>query len=561
VARLKNGNLLFGCNKGFTLFDPAKMPELRISDYFYFTDLSVNNESVPPLSGPLKKVLAFTDTIHLKPAESFFSIGFAALNLYAPGKTKYAYQLEGMQDQWIDVKENRRISFMRLQPGTYTLKLRYTDADGQWKVADKMLTIVMLPAWWQTWWFKILTTLLFIAAAIGIFYARVASIRKRNKLLKREVGNRTKELHAMNASLIEQYDEISVQKERLEISNDEIRRQTDKIIEQQQHILDQNQQLEHSVKELEKLNSTKDYFFSILAHDLKDPVHALTEMMGFMKNNLRRIDRKELEGYIDNMYGASAAVYELLINLLTWSRSQSKKINATPASFNLRELISKNERVLNPQLDNKHIHLETHVDHAHFVFADYNMLDTVVRNILGNAIKFTDYNGRIEVNAARNGSNIVLRITDTGIGMSAEHLENLFALENTGVTTGTAGEKGIGLGLVIAQQLISLNNGAIWVESTPEQGSSFYIQLPASDQKAMAPDNASTDSPLVNSRLKMDFWDTVPMEKLVKLRGRKILIVDDNREVRNYLKLILSDTFEVFEASNGKQALQIATEN
>lgn len=563
VAKLQNGTLLFGCNKGFTMFDPFNMPQLKMPDYFYFTDLSINNDRILPHSETLSKVLAFTDTIRLKRGQSFFSIGFAAVNLYASGKTRYACQMEGLQDEWMDIdeKDNRRIRFMQLQPGTYNLRVRYTGSDGQWRIATKTLTIIILPAWWQTWWFKVLTVLFGIGCIIGVFYARVAAIRKRNRLLKLEVDKRTKELHAMNASLIEQYDEISLQKERLEVSNDENRRQTDKIIEQQQHILEQNQQLENSVKELEKLNSTKDYFFSILAHDLKDPVHALTEMMEFMKDNLRRIDRKELEGYIDNMYDASAAVYELLINLLTWSRSQSKNISATPVSLSLRELIDKNARILHAQLENKHIQLENHISHLLFVCADYDMIDTAVRNILANAIKFTDYNGRVEVNAARNGDKIILRITDTGVGMSPEKIKKLFKLDTTDVTSGTAGEKGIGLGLVISHQFITLNKGTIWVESTPEQGSSFYIQLPAADQESLTTEKVRAEGPLVHSRVQMDFWDTVSVEKLVRLRGRKILIVDDNVQVRNYLKLVLSDTFEVFESANGKDALGKASQN
>lgn len=554
-----NGDLVFGGNKGFTVFNPDSLSRFELPDYFYFTDLSINNASVRPGQGPLDRVLAFTDTLTLKPGESFFTIGFTAINLYAPNKTRYAYQLDGMQDQWIDVKEDRRISFMRLEPGEYTLRIRYTDADGQWKIAAKTLHIIMLPPWWKTWWFKVLVALVIAGGIVTLFYARLASIRKRNRLLKREVDRRTNELHVMNASLIEQYDEVSLQKERLEVSNEEVKRQTDKIIDQQQHILRQNQELANTVDKLEKLNSTKDYFFSILAHDLKDPVLALTEMMSYMKSNLRKIDRKELEIYIDNMYGASAGVYELLINLLNWSRSQSTKIDYKPSSWNLREMVEKNGRVLQAQLDNKQIHLEVHVDHGNFVFADYNMIDTVLRNILSNAIKFTDYNGRIEVNAARNGEHIVIRVTDTGVGMSPAQVQRLFSLEKAGTSAGTAGEKGIGLGLVIAKEFIEANKGTIWAESTPEQGSSFYIQLIASDQR-MASIRQDQEIPAFHSRVKMDFWDTVPMEKLVRMKGKKVLIVDDNREIRDYLKLLLSDTFEIFEAPNGKDALQLALE-
>jgi signal transduction histidine kinase/DNA-binding response OmpR family regulator len=561
AMRSSHGDLFFGGNKGFTVFNPDSLKPLNVPDYFYFTDLSVNNESVAAgNAGPIKSVLAFTDTLTLNPSQTFFTIGFATINLYAPGKTRYAYQLDGIQDQWIDVKEDRRISFMRLHPGSYTLRIRYTDTGGKWKMAGKTLQIIILPPWWQTWWFRLLVFVFISAAIIALFYARVASIKKRNKLLKSEVARRTADLNVVNASLIEQYDEICLQKESLEVSHEEIKRQTDKIINQQQRIINQNHELENTVEKLEKLNSTKDYFFSILAHDLKDPVHALTEMMSFMKGNFKKIERREMEGYIDNMYNASAAVYELLINLLNWSRSQSRKIEHSPSGWSLREMIERSSRVLNAQIENKHIHLEIHVDTSHFVFADNNMMDTVFRNIISNAVKFTEYNGRIEINSAKNGDSLVVRITDSGVGMPASQIEKLFSLEKAGVSAGTAGEKGIGLGLVIAKEFIEINKGNIWVESTPEQGSSFYIQVPASDQQVGQLPLESPENPLFHSRIAMDLWDTIPMEKLVKLKGKKILIVDDNREVRDYLKMILSDTFEIFEASNGRDALKIALE-
>lgn len=562
VLKSNSGTLYFGGPRGFNVFDPGALKPLHIPTYFYFTDLYIYNELQQPhkKGSPLHTILGFTDTLVLSRKQTFFSVGFSAINLYAPQKTKYSYRLEGLHEEWIDVKGDRKVSFTNLQPGNYLLKVRYTDANGDWQTEAKGLHIIVLPPWWQTWWFKLLSVIIAAVAVTGVFYARVASIKARNKMLQGEVEKRTSELHEMNISLTEQNDEIKTQKERLELSYEEIIRQSDKILEQQQHITEQNKVLEGTVDELEKLNNTKDHFFSILAHDLKNPVSALADITGFIKHNVEKMDRRALQDYLNNMHDASSSVFDLLINLLNWSRTQARKIEYQPADWNLRELIQKNAKLLEPQFNNKHIRLVVNVDQSHCIFADYNMIDTVIRNIMSNSIKFTDYNGKVTVTSSEDEEMITLTIADTGIGMSAGQLEKLFSIDKTNIVTGTAGEKGTGLGLIISKEFLQINQGEITVESEPGKGSAFVLQIPKSaiaDVKEVAKD---FNNSVVQDKLAVDFWDAFPTDKLIKVKGRKILIVDDNKEVRDYLKLILMETFEIFEAENGVEGLHIARE-
>jgi ligand-binding sensor domain-containing protein/signal transduction histidine kinase/DNA-binding response OmpR family regulator len=561
--RDKNGRLYFGGPNGFNVFHPDSLKQnVTIPSYFYTTDLYVyNNLQLPSKpNAPIQSVLSFTDKVTLKPEQSFFSIEVASVNLYSPAKTRYAYKLEGLQDQWINlIGSERKISFTNLDPGTYHLKLKYTGVDGAWHEASKKLAIVILPPWYKTGLFKLFILVLVSGSIAAIFYLRVASIKARNKLLKAAVQKRTHELSEANLFLVERNEEIKLQKERLEEFNDEILRQSEKILNQQKYITEQNHQLESTVEELQKLNKTKDHFFSILAHDLKNPISALTGISDFMKNNFLKLDKKDAMEYLSSIHKSSTAIYDLLINLLNWSRTQSKNIEYVPVDFNIRELVQKNVTLLEQQFTNKHITLEVDVDPNHTAFADYNMIDAVVRNIISNSIKFTEYNGKISVKTTETDENVEIRITDSGVGMNKEQLNKLFSLDKNNISVGTAGEKGTGLGLVITQEFIQINRGHITVDSEPGKGSRFNIILPKS---------VTTVKPILtlhkndnqSSAPTLDFWESFPVEKLIKLKGKKILIVDDNAELRTYLRLLLSGTFEIFEAANGQEGLACALE-
>jgi ligand-binding sensor domain-containing protein/CheY-like chemotaxis protein/AraC-like DNA-binding protein len=561
ALKSKNGKLYFGGPHGFNAFYPNSLKPVNIPSYFYTTDLYVYNKPQFPNrdKSPLSTVLALTKSLTLKPEQSFFSIEVASVNLYSSSKTKYAYKLEGLHDQWIYLGNERKISFTNLDPGTYTLKTKYTGIDSKWHQAENALKITILPPWWKTIWFKFVVVAFFTSAVLGVFYLRISTIKNRNKILKAEVEKRTHELSEANSFLVERNEEIKLQKERLEEFNEETLRQSEKILDQQRHITEQNHELESTVDELQKLNKTKDHFFSILAHDLKNPISALTGISDFMKNNFMKLEKKEALEYLNSIHKSSNAVYDLLINLLNWSRTQSKNIEYSPSDFNVRELIQKNVTLLEQQFTNKHIAVNVQSDSKHNIYADYNMIDTVVRNIISNSIKFTEFNGAIEIASIEQDDHIQLKISDNGVGMDKAQLQKLFSLDKNNISVGTAGERGTGLGLVITQEFMQINGGMIRVESQIGKGTDFYLTLPRSiaSVKPMLKVQRNNQH-IVKSEL--DFWEAFPVDKLIKIKGKKILIVDDNTELRSYLKLLLSGTFEIFEAANGKEGLQLALE-
>lgn len=557
-----DGTLYFGGPNGMNIFHPdsLKSKEKDFNISVFNTDLHIYDQLQTRESpaSPLKKVLALTDTLILQPGQSFFSIGYAALNLYAPSRTQYAYQLEGLHDNWINTGFETKASFTNLDPGDYVFKVRYTDEGNRWHEASRRLHIIVLPPWWKTWWFKLLSLAAALSIVTAFVYLRLSRIKEQNRLLEAEVSRRTHELSEANHFLVEKNEEIKLQNEKLEEFNREILRQSEKILLQQKENLDQNQQLEQTVQELHKSNRTKDRFFSILAHDLRNPISALSGVAESLKLNLPELAKKDISQYVESIYRSSQSVYTLLTNLLSWSRTQSHQIRYSPADFDITAVIKKNIALLASQAQQKNIHIRLDAGITRKVFADYNMVDTVVRNLLSNSIKFTNAKGEISVCCAESDHEVSIGIRDNGVGIAQDQLENLFKIEKKFLSTGTAGETGTGLGLVITHEFIQANKGTISVTSQQGEGSTFLFTLPKS---TCTIDAASEEIPVkpetgLVKRAIIDF----PEEKLLRIKGRRILIIDDDRELRYHLRLSLSATFEIFEAENGNDGLKKALE-
>jgi len=251
-------------------------------------------------------------------------------------------------------------------------------------------------------------------------------------------------------------------------------------INKQKLLLEENiRRLAEDEQKLKQLNATKDKFFSIIAHDLKNPFNVLIGISDLITNADIKHSH-EFEELVEGMFQTATSGYNLLENLLEWSRTQTHSIEFKPKAFNFCDVLSANETLFKQAAANKQIEISwpENKETRFNVLADYNMINFVIRNLLNNAVKFSNENGKIEVQTSVDNKNLQCVIRDHGIGMDQDTLNKLFKIEYSVQRPGTAKEKGTGLGLILCKEFIEKNGGEIRVESKENEGSSFSFILP-----------------------------------------------------------------------------------
>jgi signal transduction histidine kinase len=241
---------------------------------------------------------------------------------------------------------------------------------------------------------------------------------------------------------------------------------------------DANNKLIESELHLKELNATKDRFFSLIAHDLKNPFGALIGFSELLNKNFDNYSTEEAKGMVKIIFDSSNKLYKLLDNLLQWSRSQTGRITFNPENIPLLQLVKQEVEVLENLAHKKSIKLILRIEDYLMVYADKNLVSIIVRNLLSNAIKFSNEGGRIIFTAQDNDKMLELSITDSGVGMTKSEIDQLFRLDTSFTTKGTADEEGSGLGLLICKEFIEMNGGRITVNSEKDKGSTFAFTLP-----------------------------------------------------------------------------------
>jgi PAS domain S-box-containing protein len=230
--------------------------------------------------------------------------------------------------------------------------------------------------------------------------------------------------------------------------------------------------------DLRELNSSKDKFFSVIAHDLKNPFNTIVGFSEILKEQIRTGDYNEVGYYADSINNSAVQTFELLENLLEWANSQQSKIRFNPVIINLNELFIEESGSLFDMADRKNIELKNILPDNLFIVADRNMIRTIIRNLVSNAVKFTPRNGRIKVSALIKDGWVEIAVSDNGIGMTEKTRTSLFRIDANLSTLGTENEKGTGLGLILCKEFVEKHGGKIWVESESGKGSVFKFTLP-----------------------------------------------------------------------------------
>jgi signal transduction histidine kinase len=437
-CRSNDGELFFGGMNGFNSFYPESLkdnpyiPEIVFTSFFKTTKAEKEYMDVELAN---EVVLNYNDHT--------FTIEFAALEFTNPEKNRYAYMLEGVSGDWIETGNRRFVPFSNLPPGEYTFRVKGSNNDGVWNVSGPSLKIIIKPPWWRTSW-AWAAYIIILAGGIMVY------VRMRERKLVRERDVLEQKIHL----------------------------RTLKIEEQNAQILQKNEELNKLNNELSSLNSTRDKFFSIIAHDLRNPFNTILGLSEMALGNMGQADHEKMRKSFADIRDTAKHTFDLLQNLLLWARSQTGALDFLPESFNLTERIQENIDLVKSQAEKKNIDLYYGDIIPVMVTGDTRMIDTVLRNLLTNAIKFTGQQGQVTVSVQEDEGCVEVHVQDSGIGIAQENVAKIFMLDSKYVRKGTDKERGSGLGLILCHEFLEKHNGTIRVESEPGKGSCFIITLP-----------------------------------------------------------------------------------
>ncbi len=520
AVNLINNELLFGTTNGFISFYSTKINKQLIRSFFNFDNLYIMGQAASNKFDPSKA----NDTIILQSNQSIFNISYTAINLTNTGHLEYQYKLEGFDRSWIFNGTNNNVTFTNLNPGTYLLKIKYKQNNEQWIEANKVLTIIITPPFWKTWWFMSLSILLILFIIIYSIRYRINLIKKRNIELEKIVDERT---------------------------------QTIKISEQK--LSEQNEMLVQMNTSLTSLNKTKDKLFSIISHDLKNQISSIISLSDSLVQYNSKYSNTERLSILQKLRTASSQFGDMLINLLSWSNSQTKGFDPKPEWLFANQIIEETLAPLQEAINQKSIQIQKQILVFSKVFTDKQFLQIIIRNLVVNAIKYSVKGGTITIIMDRKINQLVIRIADNGVGIDKERLSTLFNNDVNNSTRGTADEKGSGLGLQICKDLIEKYGGSIHVESEPNKETIFIIQTPDLQWNEDETSDLVNDSSLPtlqnikNIITEQEQFETY--EHLKEFKNKHILIIDDDPQLLESLTIFLSPIFKTSTADNGKTGL------
>lgn len=392
----------------------------------------------------LKNALHTLSEITLKPTDNYVAFEFAAMDFDQPQLMEYQFRLEGLDTTWIRANyTDRKAVYTNLPPGHYTFHVKAGNLIGaSMQSGEALLSLVVLPPWWKTWWARVLLYCSVLAVVLGFVQVRLSLVRRQKQVLEREVAARTAE------------------------------------------VLQQKEELESQAERLQEVNQQKTKLFSIIAHDLRSPLNSLKGLMPLL--DPRILTAEDLSTFRDSIQGQLSSVDGVMENLLVWAKGQLEGEVRRPDVFDINRVIKELADVSRPVLSQKNITLQVEQQEPQPVFADINQIRAVFRNLISNAIKFTDPGGAVTVRIASANSMVHVAVQDTGVGMAPEKLAQLFSIQTNVSTVGTQGEKGVGLGLLLVKEFALKNGGDVTVESAPGRGTTFTVTIPHAESRLLA---------------------------------------------------------------------------
>lgn len=280
----------------------------------------------------------------------------------------------------------------------------------------------------------------------------------------------------------DQFEQLKQKNEQLKKTYEDLEHQAQHLNKLYMQLIKNETFLRNTNEELKKLNEMKDRFFSIVSHDLRSPFAGILTMTDIIKNHANTFSKEELISMLQSLNETAQQTYKFIEDLLEWSRSQMGRIQMNIVEEDLHTIVTGTILTLKQQAEIKNIEINSRIQSGTFAMFDKNMMATIVRNLISNAIKFTPKGGKITLKAEaieKEGKRFIrLAVSDTGVGMTEQQVANLFSLDKVQSTPGTEKEKGTGLGIMICRDFINKMNGELSVESKLNEGTTFFVDVP-----------------------------------------------------------------------------------
>jgi signal transduction histidine kinase/ligand-binding sensor domain-containing protein/CheY-like chemotaxis protein/AraC-like DNA-binding protein len=545
--RTADGTLWFGSVSALTgIMGQFSRSTLAQPAVVRFTRLRIGDQEILPGGKYLSKDIAVTREITIHEREKSFSLEFSALDFEHVDTKIYSYRLLGFEEQWRRIRGGQRsASYTNLHPGTYTLQVKYSLGGEDENAAAKIteLKITILPYFFKTVWFIALIVIFAASSIILAFRLRMRSLRRQRELLHRTVERRTLQLEQQKKVLENQTEELSVQ-------NRILTRQNEKITSQKA-------QISQMAKKVEELNLDKIAFFTNITHEFRTPI---TLIIGPIERALKLSHNPEVIEQLNFVDRNSKYLLSLVNQLMDFRKVESDKFEIVMGKGNFENFILSQVAPFRMFARERGIEIKVFVRmYDPEIFYDEGGMNKIVSNLLSNAIKFTPDGGTISVYIATLKTRLYICVSDTGTGIEDEDMEHVmerfYQAKNQ---QHSYGQTGTGIGLYVCQRIVEMLGGEIKARNNPHRGCSFRILVPLVRRE---PETAVPQTGVQGSMQEIPLAAKSP-DVMPSAEGeiQTILVVDDNADMRSYIRTILRDHYNVVEAANGMEALKILGE-
>lgn len=563
-----DGKMYFGSVAGVTAFDPLKTTPAGAKNSTTITRIRIINDDVYPAKIKIpNNMLEFEGSklvgVRLHESDKAFSVEFSALSYSQADKIKYAYRLKGFDSNWTEVNADRRFAnFTNIKKGDYKLEVKCTNPDGTWSDIVTTIDIEVIPPFYKTWWFLIL---LFGAIAYGIYrYSlyRITLLKRQETHLRKLVEQRTHEIELQKEQLSEQATQLQSNVQMLMEHQDEVSRQNEMLITKNQEITRQKEELEELTQKLEEATVDKIGFFTNITHEFRTPI---TLILGPVERSLKLSTNPKVLEQLNIVRRNSKLLLSLINQLMDFRKMESGKMEVTKTQQNFVEFLDDIILPFEDLVKDRGISFrkQYRINPPEFLF-DRDNMQKVLGNLLSNAIKFTPDRGEIAVVASTyvdksdHKEKLYVAVKDTGKGIPKEDLEKIFERfyqSKSNVAYSGSGQSGTGIGLYLCKQIVELHNGTIEALNQHTGGSCFRFIIPIERR-------ISTVVSLDGKQMEMmvaseSVVDEDPISEEISKNKPVLLIVEDNTDMRQYIRSILCDDYNVLEAPNGVVGLEI----